>query len=241
MTAGRILGAGAFGALLGILVGLSTQPVIVSVITVMLGLVGGALGIGLRMRGEDKGESNPLPTPDGPALAAFSLAFAILGVVGAWTRMHDVLATSPRAYSQLWYGDNGVGGITEAQAARLTVLRMLGRDGTRLVFPEAAQLLADAGANPSTKPETGSGFFAKKTSDCEALTGAYASREALEQRLETAATSEPAFQFVAEILGRMKALSLEEKQQLDVARVLLKQVCKSPRTPAAPQLDADAR
>jgi hypothetical protein len=88
------LGGGALGCLLGLLVGMSSTPVVTIIITALVALLAGLFGLS---------DKSPIKMSGAAVrrLAAFGLAASALIVVGVWLRTHDVLAPSVEQQKQM--------------------------------------------------------------------------------------------------------------------------------------------
>jgi hypothetical protein len=86
---------GALGLLLGVLIGLSTTPVVSTVVTGLVALLAGLFGL------SEKISTTPLSVSATRRLTAFGLVATVAVTCGIWLRTHDVLAPSIADQRQL--------------------------------------------------------------------------------------------------------------------------------------------
>ena len=105
------------GASVGWLAGLSVSPVASTLITTLLGLVGG-LGAGAMLLGSNvrvgRGEGATLAELDARPVAVLAFSIALFAPVGIWTRTHELLGTNENASVS--------GGIESTQKSNWPVL-----------------------------------------------------------------------------------------------------------------------
>lgn len=93
-----IFGLGTFGLLIGLLAGLSSSPIVATIVSALMPLLAGL--VYWKSKGADNASAQFRPAAVG--IGCFSLA-AIVGVLsGIWTRTHGLLSPAPSARVAIW-------------------------------------------------------------------------------------------------------------------------------------------
>ncbi len=128
----RAVGAGCFGALLGVLLGLSVTPVVSVAVTAGFALVGGIVGFAASKRG-DGGEGTEPSRPSGLLVAALS-AGCIAGIgAGVHARTHRLLEPSLDERMAELQTETG---LDQEAARQLVLLERFGSTARHLVAEE---------------------------------------------------------------------------------------------------------
>jgi hypothetical protein len=217
--------AGAFGLLLGALLGLSTSPTVATAVTAISALVGAVLAMGLKVSGAKDGAGAATNTPAAmqPAsVAAFSLACILGAVLGIGFRTHRVLSPSIATVKQAWLDAQ----FTEDEAKRLAVLEVL--NTTMPSGDKSGKAEGAAGGSPPKPGAHATSLFSTRAKQCKVLTeSTFDKPEALMAELESAAAKETDAD--AAPLGWRRAVeelkALPEEKRLAAGKKLIDALC----------------
>ena len=158
--------AGAFGLLLGVLIGLAQSPVVGTVVTAVCGLLAAVLAVRAGRQGSVEGKPDqPLSALGAGNIAAFALA-CVLGALGGLTlRTHQALSPSVASLQAKWST-----GFTKEEVKRLVIMELFNA-GAVAVVERGGAAEKTAPVEPDNHGHTsltGTGLFARPAGFCDA-------------------------------------------------------------------------